>query len=92
MLLLDMTPERYRRVTEDVAKTAILEAATPKPMLRNDIFEKVIPQFFMQHKRKVYRRWIDELFQAGRLFADPSVKLHRDQLNERVLLSARPWR
>jgi hypothetical protein len=62
-----------------------------KPVTRDEIFEELIPAYFMQHKKKIYRAWIDDLYKAGRLFPDPSVKLHRNQLNERVRLWAKPW-
>jgi three-Cys-motif partner protein len=91
MLLLDVTPDRYKRVSADKAKAALIEAATPRPVTRDEIYKMVIPKFFMQHKKKIYRAWIDELFKAGRLFADPRVKLHRGQLNEKVRLWTRPW-
>lgn len=91
MLLVDVTPERYRRVSAEAAKAAMLEVATERPVTREEIYEKVVPRFFMQHKKKVYRAWIDELFRTGRLFTDPRVKLHRNQLNDRVRLWAKPW-
>jgi hypothetical protein len=79
------------RVSEEVAKDSIVKAAVSKPVTRDEIFEELIPAYFMQHKKKIYRAWIDDLYKAGRLFPDPSVKLHRNQLNERVRLWAKPW-
>jgi hypothetical protein len=90
--LFDVTPERYLTVPEHVAKDAIVEAAMPNPVTRIDIYEKVIPKFFMQHKKKIYRAWIDELRAVGRLHVDPSATLSRNQLNDRVRIWAKPWR
>lgn len=91
MRLLDITPDRYRRISEDAAKESMIKAAAPKPVTREEIFEEVIPQHFMQHKKKIYRAWIDDLHEAGKLFPDPSVTLHRHRLNDRVRLWAKPW-
>jgi hypothetical protein len=90
--LFDVTPERHRRVSAEVAMEAIVEAAREKPITRVDIYEKVIPKFFMQHKKKVYRAWVDELRMAGRLNIDPTVRLNRNQINDKVRLWAKPWR
>lgn len=90
--LFDVTPERYRRVEDDAAKAAIVEITTERPLTREQIYEEVIPRFFMQHKKKIYRAWIDDLFRAGRLYADPSEPLSRNRLNDKVRLSAKPWR
>ncbi len=91
MLLLDVTPDRYKRVTAHDAKKALMEAAGQDPVTRNEMYNKVVPKFFMQHKKKIYRAWIGELFKAGHLFADPRVQLHRGQLNDKVRLWAKTW-
>jgi hypothetical protein len=91
-LLFDVTPERYRRVEANVAKTSIINAVKQRPLTRPEIYEVVIPQYFMQHKRKIYRAWIDELtFDEGRLFPDPKAKRPKRKLNDDVRLSAKPW-
>jgi three-Cys-motif partner protein len=91
-LLFDVTPERYQRIDASAAKEAIVQSVNDRPLTRPEIYEVVIPQYFMQHKKKVYRAWIDELtFTEARLFPDPNAKRGKDKLNDEVRLSAQAW-
>ena len=91
-LLFDMTPERRQPAPREQVKEEIVQAVSGKPLLRPDIYEIVIPKFFMQYRRKDYRKMIDELtFDEGRLYPDRSTMKKKTQLNENTLLSANPW-
>jgi len=91
-LLFDFTPERYQHVDRERAKTAIVDAVSTRPLKRPDIYEIVIPQFFMHHRRKDYRAMVDELtFKEGRLYPDKRTMKVANKLNDDTLLSARPW-
>jgi three-Cys-motif partner protein len=92
-LLFDFTPQRHLPVRRDVAKNAIVESVSERPLKRPEIYEAVIPRFFMHHKKKDYRAMVDELtFSENRLFADERAIKRRGQLNDEVRLSAKPWR
>ncbi len=55
----------------DEVKRAITEVVNPRPMTRPQIFEVVIPKYFMQRRLKEYRTIINDLtFKEGRLFPD----------------------
>lgn len=91
-LLFDFTPERYSPISPEEAKNAIVASVQEKPLTRPQIYERVIPQFFMHHKRMVYRAWIDELvFKEGRLHPERSRMRAATKLNDEVPLSAQPW-
>lgn len=91
-LLFDMTPERYQAINREKAKDAIVEAVRAKPMKRPEIYELVIPRFFMHYRKKDYRAMIDELtFQEARLFPDRESMKTANKLNEDTRLSAKPW-
>ena len=91
-LLFDFTPERYQAVERGDAKTAIVAAVSAKPLKRPDIYEVVIPQFFMHYHKKAYRAMIDDLvFKEGRLFPNKRTMKVANKLNEDTLLSAKPW-
>ncbi len=91
-LLFDMTPERRQSAPRDLVKEEIVKAVTVKPLLRPDIYEIVIPKFFMQYLVKDYHKMIDELtFKEGRLYPDRSTMHRKTQLNDKTLLSAKPW-
>jgi len=91
-LLFDMTPERRQPTPKEQVKQEIVQAASGKPLLRPDIYETVIPKFFMQYPVKDYRKMIDELtFKEGRLYPDRSTMHRKTQLNNETLLSAKPW-
>ena len=60
-------------------------------MTRPQIFEAVIPKYFMQRRKKVYRAVIDELtFDEKRLFPDRRRMKRKSQLNDETLLSTGP--
>jgi three-Cys-motif partner protein len=91
-LLFDFTPERYRSVNLDLAKNAIVEAVRPKPIRRPEIYDVVVPQYFMHRRKKEYRAMIDELsFKDRRLYPDSRTLRRPTQLNDETLLSAVPW-
>lgn len=91
-LLFDMTPGRYEPCPIDEVKAAIIAALDPRPMTRPQVFEAVIPTYFMQRRQKEYRAVIDELtFDEKRLFPDRRTMKRKNQLNDETLLSTRPW-
>jgi three-Cys-motif partner protein len=91
-LLFDMTPERYKAVEREEAKAAIVNAVNARPLKRPDIYEAVIPRFFMHYRKKDYRAMIDELtFKEGRLHPDTGSMKTANKLNDDTLLSAKPW-
>jgi len=91
-LLFDMTPDRYQPATVEKVKAAIVEAVAGRPLKRSDIYEAVVPKFFMNYKKKEYRKMIEDLvFREGRLHPEPGSVKTRGKLNDDILLSARPW-
>ncbi len=91
-LLFDMTPERYAPCPIDEVKRAITEEVNARPMMKPQIFEVVIPKYFMQRRKKEYRRVIDDLtFKEGRLFPDRRTMKLKSKLNDKTLLSTKPW-
>lgn len=91
-LLFDLTPGRYEACPIDEVKAAIIEAVDPRPMTRPQIFEAVIPKYFMQRRQKDYRAVIDDLtFTEKKLFPDRRTMKRKTQLNDETLLSTKPW-
>lgn len=91
-LLFDMTPVRYKPSSTEDLKRAIVETVDERPMTRPQIYERIIPRYFMERRQKDYRAVIDELtFGEGRLFPDRRTMMRRSQLNDQTLLSTRPW-
>jgi three-Cys-motif partner protein len=91
-LLFDFTPERYQAVGRDRVKNAIVSAVRETPLRRPEIYERVIPEFFMQYLKKDHRKMIEELtFEDKRLYPDPKTKTRQGRLNDEVRLSASPW-
>lgn len=91
-LLFDMTPGRYEPCPIDEVKRAIIEVVDARPMTRPQIFEAIIPKYFIQRRQKDYRALIDELtFNEGRLFPDRRTMKRKTQLNDETLLSRKPW-
>ena len=91
-LLFDMTPDRYQAADTALVKAAIVDAVRSRPLLRPSIYESVIPQFFMHHKKAALRQMVDELtFVEGKLFPDRRSMKRANQLNNDTLLSAQPW-
>ena len=90
-LLFDMTPERYSPSSEDEVKNAIVREAAARPLTRPQIYERIIPKYFMQRLKKDYRAMIDSLvFSEGRLYPDRTRMKSKSQLNDEVALSVRP--
>jgi len=91
-LLFDMTPERRQPAPREKVKADIVHAVSATPLKRPDIYEIVIPKFFMQYLVKDYRKMINELtFDEGRLYPDRSTMKKKRKLNDNTLLSANPW-
>ena len=90
-LLFDFTPDRYKAVETEAVKDAIVQACSVRPLDRLQIWEAVIPQFFMHYRKKDYRLMIEELFRSGRLHADPRTMNTPGKLNEKTRLSPKPF-
>ncbi len=91
-LLFDFTPQRYQPANREAVKSAIIEAVNRVPRKRPDIYECVMPEFFMQYPRKDYRAMIDELaFKEKRIYPNVLTMRVANKLNDDTLLSARPW-
>lgn len=91
-LLFDMTPGRYEPCPASEVKDTILRIVAPRPMTRSQIYEAVIPKYFMQRRQREYRAIIDELtFNEGKLFPDNRTMKRKKQLNDETLLSTREW-
>jgi len=90
-LLFDMTPGRYEPCPIDEVKQVIIEIIEDRPMTRPEIFEAIIPRYFMQRRKKDYRALIDELtFKEKRLFPDRSTMKRKNRLNDETLLYSKP--
>jgi len=91
-LLFDLRPERYAASEPATIKEEIVQIVGKKRMLRDAIYEAIVPAHFMQYKTTHYREWIDELvFKDQRLFRDPKSVKRPDKLNDKTLLSTTPW-
>jgi hypothetical protein len=63
-----------------------------RPLKRPDIWEAVLPQFFMHRPKKEWRAMVDDLtFKERRLYPDPRTVKMANKLNDETLLSLRPW-
>lgn len=70
--LFDMTPERFEGTPIEEVKSAIIKAIESRPMKRPEIYEAIIPKYFLQYPTSEYRKMIEDLvFREQRLFADP---------------------
>lgn len=91
-LLFSMTPKRYEPTSMEDVKSAILRVVNIRPMTRPQIYEAIVPEFFLQYRSKDYRAMIDGLvFKENRLFADPRTVKRKNKLNNETLLSTKPW-
>jgi hypothetical protein len=91
-LLFSMTPKRYEPTSIEDVKSAILRVVNIRPMTRPQIYEAIVPEFFLQYRSKDYRAMIDGLvFKENRLFADPRTVKRKNKLNNETLLSTIPW-
>jgi hypothetical protein len=87
-----MTPERYEAAPIEEIKSAILSAVERWPMKRSDIYEAIIPTYFLQYRTPDYRKMIEEMvFREHRLFADPRTLRKKHQLNNDTLIATKPW-
>jgi three-Cys-motif partner protein len=91
-LLFDLTPERYQPAQRSAVKDVIVSTVNGRRLRRPDIYEEVIPKFFLSYRTKDYRAMLEELvFKEGRLFADPSKIKRPGKLNDETALCSRPW-
>ena len=91
-LLFDLTPPRYEPCPLEEVKGSIVETVKGQPMTRPQIYEAVIPRYFMQRRKKDYRAIINKLtFDEERLFPDRRTMKRTRQLNDATLISANPW-
>ena len=91
-LLFPMTPERYEPTSVEEVKTAIVEAVKEQPVKRPQIYEAIVPKYFLHYRSKDYRAMIDNLvFKENRLFGDPRTLKRKNQLNDQTLISVKPW-
>ena len=89
-LLFDMTPERYESCSVGEVKSAIVEIVKGQQLTRPQIYDAIIPKYFMQRRKKEYRAIIDELtFGEKRLFPDRNTMKRPSQLNDQTLLSTK---
>lgn len=91
-LLFAMTPERYEAAPFEEVKSAIVRAVERQAMKRPDIYEAIIPTYFLHYRSPDYRKMIDDLvFREGRLFANPRTLKKKDHLNDDTLIATKPW-
>jgi three-Cys-motif partner protein len=91
-LLFAVTPERYEAAPVEDVKAAIVSAVEQRSMTRPEIYEAVIPQFFLQYRTADYSKMIDNLvFREGRLFADPKTRKKKGYLNDFTLIATKRW-
>ena len=91
-LLFDFTPPRYERCSVSDVKTAIIKALDGRPLTRLQVYEAVIPRYFLQRRKKDYRAMIHQLaFEEKRLHPNQSTMKRKKQLNDVTLLSTKPW-
>lgn len=91
-LLFSMTPARYEPAPAGDVKSEIVKVVGLKPKTRPQIYELIIPKYFLQRRKKDYRAMIDDLvFKEGRLYANPRTLKTTNRLNDETLLSTRPW-
>lgn len=91
-LLFDMTPKRYEATPLEEVKSAIVRAVERQAMKRPDIYEAIIPNYFLQYRSPDYREMIDDLvFRERRLFANPRTLKKKDHLNDETLIATKPW-
>ena len=91
-LLFPILPKRYEPSAVGEVKLAILKAVNGCPMTRPQIYESVIPEYFLHYRSKDYRGIIDQLvFLEKSLFPDMRTMKRKNRLNDKTLLSAKPW-
>lgn len=90
-LLFDLRPDRYLSAERSLVKSAIVDAVKERPIRRPEIYEAIIPKFFMQYRKKDYRAMLDELVKEGRLHPDPRSVKRPGKLNNDVALSVTPF-
>jgi three-Cys-motif partner protein len=91
-LLFAVTPERYEAAPIEEVKLAIVKAVERRNMTRPEIYEEVIPSYFLHYPTPDYSKMIDSLvFREGRLFADPKKLKKKGYLNDEALISTKRW-
>jgi hypothetical protein len=91
-LLFAMTPARFEAAPIEEVKSAIVKAVGRRSMKRQDIYEAIIPDYFLHYRTPDYRKMIDDLvFRERRLFADPRTLRVRGRLNNDTLIAIKPF-
>ena len=91
-LLFTMTPERYESAPIDEIKSAIVSAVESKPLTRPQIYEAIIPKYFLHYRTPEYKKIIDDLVsREGRLFANPKTLKVKGRLNDDTLIGTKRW-
>lgn len=91
-LLFALTPERFKPASADDIKAAIIGEVTGRTMTRSEIYEAVIPNYFMHYRTKNYTAFIYDLIKAGGLFPNPRTIKRKDKINDDTELSIQPWK
>ena len=90
-LLFSFTPKRFEPTSENEICKAILKEVRNKPKTRPEIYEAIIPSYFMHYRTKDYRAMIDKLIKAKLLFPDKKSMKRKAQINDSTKLSSTPW-
>lgn len=90
-LLFSFVPERLQSASSEVVKDALVAAVAKQRMKRPDLYEQVVPQFFLHYRTKEYRAMIDELIKAQRLYPNPTTIKKKGAMNDETFLSTTPW-
>ncbi len=90
-LLFSFTPKRFEPTSENEISKAIVKEVKNGPKTRPEIYEAIIPSYFMHYRTKNYRAMIDQLIGTKLLFPDRKSMKRRTQINDSTKLSSRPW-
>jgi hypothetical protein len=90
-LLFTFTPKRFEPTSENEISKAMLKEVRNRPKTRPEIYEGIIPSYFMHYRTKDYRAMIDKLIKAKLLFPDKKSMKRKTQINDSIRLSFTPW-
>lgn len=90
-LLFSFVPQRFQAASSDAVKDALVAAVAKQQIKRPELYEQVVPQFFLHYRTKEYRAMIDDLIKAQRLFPNPKTIKQKGKMNDETLLSVTPW-
>lgn len=90
-LLFSFTPKRFEPTSENEISKAILKEVRNRPKTRPELYEAIIPGYFMHYRTKDYRAMIDKLMKAKLLFPDKKSMKRKTQINDSTRLSSEPW-